>query len=706
VTILLHGFNRRSTTLRAMWLNDFSDASSFQRMKACFSKIKQLRAAVFVALLSCGGVGRGEADSTAQSELWWRTEQSVVDLLLKERKDLVAVVRELNSSTPASTEEAMRKLNVFLRAGLWSEAIEAVDQLHAVCPELANNPIQSIYYSACDGYEAWEVAQRVVETFADNISELPLESRLLKHFAAAGWSVDAIDKWLAARPAGRDGFWMKERLRFNVSQGRADKFIKQLSAEVRANPENIAAAIQFLDAVLNAGSGSEKRWDLSWMADTIHPKRASDAQEIARRLQRLHEWAPAAAFFRGALEIPLSAEEVRKMQSMIQAMMPGETIAANFIVQAKEGLSECLLELGNKAEAQRLMEEAVALRRERNLPGNMLLAGRTQAATGARTIESAIREEQKKSEDDPRYWLERAAYYRGRKEAVNEEEAYRKALGLTAPKPRPERPGKGFEDLRSRVISDLDRFLTEHQREDEAVALLLKELQDSPAEAASTERAARLIAFEHRERIAPDEDTYWRWLSDRPTWDHTEERLLWELLQRVEPPKLDSYLSRAEKMSANSDPSRNKALGWIMNRMNRPARSIPLLEDAVARLADKERRDSAQFTLFESYLGTGHWQRAEAAFPDASRSLTCPELPSWQGRIAVAAARAGAKQDALRIWKVVANVDPCYLGSLDDLAGTGLATELRAFYGEFSKRLPTSVVPARALKVLSDRKAP
>jgi tetratricopeptide (TPR) repeat protein len=474
---------------------------------------------------------------------------------------------------------------------------------------------------------------------------------------------------------------------------------------VRANPGDIAAAIQFLDAVLNAGLGPERRRDHSWLADTIHPERASDAQELAQQLQRLQEWAPAAAFYRAALEIPLSVEEVREMQSMRQLVMSGETITADFLVEAKEGLSACLLELGDKAEAQRLMEEAVALRRERHLGGNMQFAGQIQAATGARVIEGAIREEQKKSQDDPSYWLERAAYYRGRKEAAAEEEAYRKALGLTVPEPWPKRRGKGFVDLRSSVVSGLDRFLTEHQREGEAVALLLKELQDSPAESVSAERAANLIAFEHRERIAPDDNTYWRWLSDRPTWGNIEERLLWELLQRVDPAKLDPYLGRSEKLSAGSDPTRNRTLGWIMNRMKLAARSIPLLQDAVARLADQGQRESAQFTLFESYIDTGDWQPAEAIFPDASHHLTGSEIPSWRGRIAVEAARAGAKHDALRIWKSVANINLCFVGSLNDLAGAGLATELRAFYGEFNQRLPSSVAPARALKVLSDREA-
>jgi tetratricopeptide (TPR) repeat protein len=683
-------------------LNVLQRRSPFQRMKPCFSKINKWPIAAFVGMLTCAGASHGvEAGLAEQSEWWSRTDQSVVDLLLRERKDIAAMARELDRSTPVSGPEAMRKLNVLLRAGLWSEAMKAVDQLHAVCPELANDPIYSIFYTACDGFEAWEVARQLAEVFADNIQELPLESRLLTHFTAAGWSVDAIDEWLAARPAGREGFWIKERLRFNSSHGRADKLIEKLSAEVRANPENINAAIQFLDAVLYSSSGPEKRWELSWIADTIHPTRATDAQEIARRLQRLREWASAATFFRAALAIPLSAEEVHKLGSMSQAVLPRETIAARFIVEAREGLSECLLILGDKAEAQRLMEEAVVLRRERDLGDNMQFAGRTQAATGARVIESAILEEQKKSEKDPEYWLERAAYYRGREEAAAEEEAYRKALALTEPKPRPEHPGKGFADLRSTVISNLDRFLTQHQREDEALVLLLKELQDSPAQSVSVERAAYLIAFEHRERIAPDEDTYWRWLSNRPVWDHTEERLLWELLRRVDPPKLDAYLTRAEKLSDSAHPSRNRALGWVMNRMNFAARSIPLLQDAVTRLADKEQRDSAQFTLFESYLGIGDWQHAEALFPETSRRLTGHEIPSWQGRIAVAAARAGAKTDALRIWKSATNVNPCFIGSLDDLAAADLTTELRAFYVEFSKRLPSSVVPARALKILS-----
>src|SRR4030095_14750815 len=113
------------------------------------------------------------------------------------------VAQELNRSKPASGPEAMRKLNVLLRAGLWSEAMKAVEQLHAVCSGLAHNAIQSIFHTACDEFEAWEVARQLVEVFADNIQELPLESRLLPQFTAWGSRVDAIEEWLGPPPGGR-----------------------------------------------------------------------------------------------------------------------------------------------------------------------------------------------------------------------------------------------------------------------------------------------------------------------------------------------------------------------------------------------------------------------------------------------------------------------------------------------------------------------
>jgi hypothetical protein len=50
------------------------------------------------------------------------------------------------------------------------------------------------------------------------------------------------------------------------------------------------------------------------------------------------------------------------------------------------------------------------------------------------------------------------------------------------------------------------------------------------------------------------------------------------LLERAESDQLDKHFSRAEKLTEEQDPTRAFSLGWIMNRMGNPKRSIPLLQ--------------------------------------------------------------------------------------------------------------------------------
>ena len=110
------------------------------------------------------------------------------------------------------------------------QAIKALKTLKRLCPQLGNYQVSSIYYSACDEHCDWDVAQGVADIFADNISEINLENRLLKHLLASGWSVAGIDNWLAQKPKGKNSFWVKERLRFNVKHDRAEELLDQLAA--------------------------------------------------------------------------------------------------------------------------------------------------------------------------------------------------------------------------------------------------------------------------------------------------------------------------------------------------------------------------------------------------------------------------------------------------------------------------------------------
>ena len=232
------------------------------------------------------------------------------------------------------------------------------------------------------------------------------------------------------------------------------------------------------------------------------------------------------------------------------------------------------------------------------------------------------------------------------------------------------------------------------------MALLRKELKDAPALSESAAEAARRLAFNFDREIRAADTVLWNWIASRPKWEHTEERLLWRLLESAEPDDLDRHFIRAEQLVSGQDPSRASTLGWIMNRMHFPKRSIPLLTYAVEKAQDKELKEQTNFTLLESYLDVGDWKHAEELFPEAAKRLTPKELPKWYARVAVAAAKAGAKSDAMRIWRRVANVNLSLIYGLEDMVKAEMADELKNFYREMSRQMPSSEAPARALKML------
>jgi len=629
---------------------------------------------------------------------WWLTQRGITDTLMRSGTNLAALVEQVNRRAPASGQEALFRLCVLTRAGARKQAIEALRDVKRLCPKLDNYQVSSIYHDACDHLGTWDLAQAVVELFADNVSEIALDNRLLKHFADSGWSTDRVDQWLASRPAGVDNFWVKARLRFNTARGRGEALEQELAARVRANPKDVGGAVAFLDALAYARAGVPEKPDLAWMAEAVKPEWASAANDIASRLARFENWKTAAEFYRRALALPLTGEEVVRLAMMCQALLPEATVRAAFAAQTREGLAECLLKTEQPEEAQKWMVEAADIREKNNLGRNALFAGQVQQASGQRVMEERLGEEEQPRADDPKYWCERAQYYRGRKEAALEEDALTNGLARAAPQPEPARAFKGHRDWRSRLLADYAHFLAREKREVEAVALLRQELASAPADADSSKRAACLLGFDFPEHLDADDAVLWAWLEKRPKWESAEERLLLRMLEKAERDDLDGRLARAEQLAFGNDPSRAHALGWIENRMAFPKRSIPLLLYAAEKAGDKELKERAAFTLLESYLDTADWRGAEAIFPEAAQRLTPRELPEWYSRIAVLAARAGAEEDAMRIWRRVAGLDLTATGALADLVRAGLRDELVSFYREKRKQIPSSEVPDKVLR--------
>ncbi|MBC8126829.1 MAG: hypothetical protein H8M99_06765 [Gloeobacteraceae cyanobacterium ES-bin-144] len=654
---------------------------------------------VWSALLGlslCSGVAR--ADDAGPD--WWEIQKDVTSILIKPDASLANLAQEVCKTPPTDARMALRKFSVVTRAGMTAESIEALRQLKQLYPQLGNHQISSIYYDACDHHLDWEVAEAIVTIFADDLSELALENRLLRHFIDAGWSLERIDKWLADKPAGKNNFWIKARLNFNVSHGRGDALLKELEQAVRTRPQEIAGVIAFLEAVSQSGFDRKKLPDFTWIAESVKPELSSDAHEIASLLVNAGALETAIPFFLKAINTPLNDEEIRKMSSMIQVMIQPEMLRKMVAAQLREELARCLLDLKRADEAQKWMVEAENLRKDNNLGSHPHFAGQVQAASGQRVIESRIIAKEEISKDDPQYWLERAEYYQGRTEAAPEEEALLKALALATPKDKPQHPGKGFSDERSRILLHYARFLARQKRESEAVALLRKEISDAPATAVCSEQAARMLAFDFEKLVKVDDPVLWTWLDNRPIWSHTEERLLWRMLENSPKETLDREFTRAEKLTTGQDASRAAILGWIENRMHYAKRSVPLLEEAARNAKNDDLRKRVSFTLLESYLDTQDWKNAERIFPVATNQLTSYELPEWYGRVALAAAKAGAHDDAMRIWQRITNLDLSCLKSLDDLAKAGLKAKLISFYQTTAKAIPTSRIPTAAIAIL------
>ena len=655
----------------------------------------------FILILStsffCVGVsGAKEID-------WWKSQRDLSGMLLEKDADITKLVSEMSSKTPANGQEAMMKVCVMIRSGYREKTIDALRELKPFLSDNSSYQLSSIYYYVFDEMRDYKLAKSLMEIFADRFYEVSLENRLIKHFLKSGWSVDQVDEWLAKMPKGKRDFWYKERFRFNVVNGRGDAYVKKEFDAVKKNPDDIAAAILLLNSLCSSRSTGKEDWDLSWMPEVIQPKLSSQSEKLAGYLKSLKKWPESLSYYELARKTPVTKEEVVKRGMMFQMEMSEERLRIIYEVHIIEEIADLMLKMGKNKEAQEWMVKAADIRKEKKLGMNAFFAGQVQGGSQQRVIEERIKKEEKVSKDSPEYWNKRAQYYRGRKEADKEEEALLKALALTVPKEKPDKTYKGYRDKRGRTLNNYISFLMREKRLHEAEGLLRKEIKEAPPKSDSSITAVIRLRSNFKKNISVDDELLWLWLSAQPKLGYAGQRLLRQMLENAEKKDLKQHFDRAEKLIGTNVDDLYE-LGWVMNRLGFPERSISLLKIAEAkeRKEENQHRGRAAFALFESYLDIGDWKAAENLFPEASRRLTAGELPKWYGKVAVKAAKAGAKKDAMRIWKKVANVAPYNEDGLDDLVKAGLKDELKKFYLQMQKKMPDSDMPAKIIVVLEE----
>jgi hypothetical protein len=88
----------------------------------------------------------------------------------------------------------------------------------------------------------------------------------------------------------------------------------------------------------------------------------------------------------------------------------------------------------------------------------------------------------------------------------------------------------------------------------------------------------------------------------------------------------------------------------------------------------------------------------------AQKQLSPSSLASCVEQIALAAARAGATEEAMRIWRRKDTIDKTKLDRLDEIANAGMRNALSTYYADLAKSSPSAPYIRNAQKILKSVK--
>lgn len=427
----------------------------------------------------------------------------------------------------------------------------------------------------------------------------------------------------------------------------------------------------------------------------------------------------------------------------------------------KSRLAELYKEAAQPQLAQPIVEELSAMDKTGIVQDDPnRLAGAVQAASGQRAVEARILREEATRRDSSVYWLERVQYYEGRSEPQLVAQTYAQALdalpyvanqmpktlrfsysdvshengnahrlhlignylnyfndlhGLDCDKsedeiekgePQPSGEKSSDEDRQKlRQCNQLEQFwraeLTRAANNYPYVGCLLEIANDSDLRhltketfTRNPELLARLFAAAANSYYY-DTDYFITQVYENKKISRARKQSLW---QQLETAASDGDLNRTYRVSEN------------MFKIGETARAIRLLQICLQEMLpenDDDEFDRYEFTrgglmsrLFDAYLQQGDWKIGEQILFADLKDAHLQTLQNSIGRIALAAAQKGAVDDAVRLWKLSANIDRREFKLLPEMAKTNAKTALQQFYTEMKRRDKNSIAPDKALALL------
>jgi tetratricopeptide (TPR) repeat protein len=668
------------------------------------------------ALFACLALAVNAGAQALDNQTLANIERETTRLLLE--KDVGEVASQLASERATTIVPLLRRLSIFARAGHRARVLQTINQL-AEAPDMP--PVS----------HRWVVAQAVKEIIGiDDLAALKAYyERIMPTDAASAeaflrlWEKEGdtkeLDSWLAAR-AKQHVEWMRFRIHWRAKLGTIGELLDQLAAEVKANPEDRLRVSLYLEA----NNAANRLQDVSWLVDALAPRLAFELYELGALL-KTDAPETAAKLLERSLAQSFTEQDMRLIRERVIVRYSIPPRVSNWEKQlrfwTKRHLAELYRVMKQPQTAQRFVEELVGMKDDEDIITEDVhnLAGAVQAQSGMRVVEAKILHDEAAARESVSYWLERAHYYTGRKEYDAVMQTYRQALVNLPFKPQ-DRTTIGTRLI---LLRDFALFATSRdnfgdgKRQDmraEMKEVLRREFAATVLETDYALGLARIIVDDEFEfddlrdsLFGEEKDSLKRILAARTEWASEERWLIGDIVCRenVSLGSRANYWTQLEALAKNGAPSRAYLLADAMLSCNEPRRAVPLLVNYLSQTREqgdesaKFREEQAVNNLFSAYVGAGHWQAAEKLL-FTRMDLTVRQLVYELSRIALVAAREGALDDAVRLWRMKSNLDRRHLDGLNQLAATTAKEPLRALYAQMKKKDPLSFVPDMALRVL------
>lgn len=630
----------------------------------------------------------------------WKIETELESKL--ETSSIVDLARQLKQ-TPPSTDAsgAIETFLILQRAGYEKQLREVFPMVQRLQRQIGSHNLGRMADILIDRRQ-WTLTRQFLESAP--LAEPGWSYIFLREWKAVA-SPDEIDLWLQSRARENRAFWVQQRFQFASDFGRLAALVAGYQNRLRENPADLESALEFS---LGYPLDSSRTPELDWLGSAFKPGSASAAFQVG---QALESKAPVVAMtlLQQALDLPFTESERKFMETRYaqqQRVVIHPDPEKDFRLGVKRSLLQACRSAGKTEQAQALLEELAGTSPDGFTGLSPHLAGEVQSQTGARTIENRIRQAGDREKESPEYWQNRGDYFSGRKEWEDASSSYREGLKVAKVPAGVEKPsGKGFIDgqERYRMVSSLARCLKESGQMESAQNLLLEEIGVWPANFHLTDNLVWNLVVEYQTRdhsIQINNSILWKYAQERNDWTRGVERMLRELATFAAPAERDKFWNHAESV-AGTNPDHLAILGWAMNDRGDRKRGLALLEAVFQRLPEGEQREQVAGSLYGAYRDQGDWKKAEEVFPILAPRLGFEEKSDWLAGLAEAAARAGAMEDALRLWAKVVRRDRTCNSDLMTLAQLGLKPGLQSMYQALLEAEPDCTVAGEILERLN-----